>query len=151
MLIQLLGLGFAAMVASVAPDSVMEFDAALAPAPNVSTSLASANGFAAVTVEGSTLQFDVALVDLKHVIEVAVIDRGRAVPLYSGTDTRGTQVRLEGTLRGEQITDVPLDELVQDMRAGTTQMVIFTLGEPGGALSGALIPGPTTASKAPIS
>src|SRR5690242_17926303 len=114
MLISLLHLGLAAAMIGGPGDSLVEFDAVLRPEPEAALSVADANGFGAVTFDGSNLRFDVSVVDLKHIIEIAVMDRGRAVALYDAADSPGRQLHIEGTISSDRVTDLPFSELVDD-------------------------------------
>jgi hypothetical protein len=139
MLHSLLAIGLAAGIGASSPDSAAtQFVAALVPESDAQET---AEGAVSIILSNGQLLYHVTLQHLKHVTNVAVVEEGRAVELASPGDTRGTDLDIHGIVPVSRDGNIPLGELLDDLRDGKAEAVVFTTNAPGGAMSGKLVPG----------
>jgi hypothetical protein len=148
MLSSLLAISLAAGIGTTAPDtSSASFVANLAPDAQANTSVANAEGLASIKVSNDSIQYRLSLRNVKHVTDIAIVDAGRAITLAAPGDTRGNAIDLQGTVATTSEDEIPLDQLLADMHNGKAQVVVFTTNEPGGAITGTLQSGTTSADE----
>jgi hypothetical protein len=150
MLYSLLALGLAAGSAAISPDSTAtQFVAALAAESDAPRALRDAQGAASIILSNDQLLYHVTLQNLEHVTNVAVVDEGRAVELASPGDTRTADLDIHGVVPVSRDGNIPLGELLDDLRGGKAEVVVFTTNEPGGAMTGRLVPGQSSSVQPP--
>jgi hypothetical protein len=138
----------AALLTPPSADTQVTYRAVIAPEVEAPTSFSGANGLAAISIVDGGLSFGVSIVGVRHITNVAIVDEGRAVELYSAGDSRGDVLHIEGEIPADQVETVTMDELRWGLANGRAKIEVFTINEPGGLMEGALTPMPSVEAPA---